>query len=409
MADKSQVEELFGSDSEEEPDASSGAAASSAAPTGFEPEEEQGGDVDEADLFGSDDDDEGGGSAPRRTQDQPSAPPLHYELPVLPKPNPDAELLVMRTPNILSINPRPFVMEEFEDEHEEGRQAQTDNVIRWRENPETGAPESNARIVTWSDGSMTLHVGGEVLSAMTHKLEGGDQLFSRIKGSNMECHGVLRKKMVLQPVSTGSSTHHKLTQAIAKQYVGKQRTVKHISTTADPEKKKLEDEKVWNEKQRMMMRQNARGSQEEYGADGGGDGRAFDAAFLDDDDDVGEGNLGAIKDRFKRGGKKKAGGQQGRRPPPGRAAFGGKRPRSGLASGRRRARDSDDDDEDDDDDEEDGEEEDTGEMQDFIVGDEDEAEESGDDDEDEADDDDDDDDDDDEEEDFKPKKKRGRK
>jgi len=33
------------------------------------------------------------------------------------------------------------------------------NVIRWRQDAATGARQSNAKLVRWSDGSMTLHVG----------------------------------------------------------------------------------------------------------------------------------------------------------------------------------------------------------------------------------------------------------
>ena len=93
----------------------------------------------------------------------------------------------MRLPNILGIEPRPFDVGTFEDDRgvdDEG--GRTDNIIRWREDQDSGMLQSNARIVTWSDGSMTVHVGSEVLSAVPHKVEGGAHLFSRHKGNYLE-------------------------------------------------------------------------------------------------------------------------------------------------------------------------------------------------------------------------------
>ena len=228
--DKNLQNELFGSDSDDDDDAP---APPPSAPTGQEPvdgEEADGDDVGEAELFGSDDEDEAD-AAPRRIMapSAPSAPPLHYELPLLPRPEAGSDLYTMRLPNILSIEPRPFDPLTFEDAEEEG--GRTDNIIRWRETEE-GVRQSNARVVTWSDGSMTLHVGDEVLTAAPHKVEGGNQLFTRHKGSNLECHGLVRKKLVLQPASIKSSTHKALTKRIAKNHVKGGRMLMHTTTEA---------------------------------------------------------------------------------------------------------------------------------------------------------------------------------
>lgn len=319
--DKDLQNELFGSDSDDDDDAP---ARPPSAPTGEEPvdgEEADGDDVGEADLFGSDDSD--AEAAPGRivsAPSAPSAPPLHYELPLLPRPEVGSELYTMRLPNILSIEPRAFDPLTFEDADEEEADTimgKTDNIIRWRETEE-GVRQSNARMVTWSDGSMTLHVGDEVLTAAPQKVEGGNQLFTRHKGSNLECHGLVRKKLVLQPASIKSSTHKALTKRIAKNHVKGSRMQMH-TTTIDPEKKKLDDEKTWEQKNRLQARQNARGGQDDYG----GGGEELTTGFLDsDDDDVGEGNLGAIKRKFT--GKDKKGKRKGSTQPAIRAAFGGK-------------------------------------------------------------------------------------
>ena len=75
------------------------------------------------------------------------------------------------------------------------------NVIRWRETP-SGDRQSNARLVKWSDGSMTLHVGNEALTAKEIAMaEGSTHLYAKHKNSALECHGVLRQKLTLAPAS----------------------------------------------------------------------------------------------------------------------------------------------------------------------------------------------------------------
>ena len=78
-------------------------------------------------------------------------------------------------PNFLSVEPRPFDIEHYEDEaeeedelDEEGRtrlKLKVENTIRWRKvmDKTTGKEtvQSNARIVKWSDGTQSLIVGNE--------------------------------------------------------------------------------------------------------------------------------------------------------------------------------------------------------------------------------------------------------
>lgn len=57
------------------------------------------------------------------------------------------------------------------------------NTIRWRQAQNNNGGyhrESNSRIVKWSDGSMTLHVGSEVFDVITTPfMHLKDQLFLR--------------------------------------------------------------------------------------------------------------------------------------------------------------------------------------------------------------------------------------
>ena len=101
--------------------------------------------------------------------------------------------------------------------------SQVASMVRWRykdaagaeDSWETRAKESNARFVQWSDGSMTLHVGSEVLEVKQETLgcnmhhlyakhaaaEGEDE--SEKRPPIIEGHGVMDARLVIKP--TGSS------------------------------------------------------------------------------------------------------------------------------------------------------------------------------------------------------------
>jgi len=294
----------------------------------------------------------------------------------MPRPPAESKLFLVRLPNILAFQPRPFDPETFEEEDaadadETGSKTRAENVIRWRESQETGSKQSNARMVTWSDGSMTLHVGSEVLMAQHVGIpEGSTHLYTRHKGSHLECHGVLKQKMTLAPASRQSKTHQALTHKIAREHT-KGKKMQLIATTEDPEAMQRGRERDYEDKKRLMARQAThRARADEYAESG-----QLTADFLDaaDDEDL-EGNLGAIRAQFK---NRKRGGPSGA----GRRSSGGgsssrKAPRR-PGGGRRRNSDGEDDDDDDDDDDDEDEEEDEGdpaEMDGFIVGDDDEEE-----------------------------------
>jgi len=309
-------------------------------------------------------------------------------------------------PNIVKIQPRPFestnpecLAGELGDSGRKNAYGEPlyemggANIIRWRFNPETGGRQSNARIVRWSDGSMTLHVGSEVLAAPVQKMTGGKtQLFAFHKGGNLECHGRFDQRMLFQPVSIDSSTHRALTKKIAQEVQSKpKRGIMMTATTEDPEKKKLAEERAWEEQRRLQHRQaSRRRSAEEYR-----DAPTLSADFLEADDDVEEGNIGAIKRRFK---------DQRNRRARGGVARGGARKRNRYYRNDDEAEDDDDDDDEMDDSAWDREERraaESGEMDDFIADDDDEEESAEESDEFGGMDDDDDDD-----EPVKPKKKR---
>jgi RNA polymerase-associated protein LEO1 len=356
--------DLFGSDSEDDDDAPVPAPAAAGADD----------DVDEDDLFGGDDDDDEGGAAAEgaaaevKEEEEPSkrglAPPQELELPQMPAPPADAKLVLLKLPNILSREARPFDPETFADEgmdEESNAHLRLENVIRWRD--VDGERQSNTRLVRWSDGSMTLHVGSEVLSATSQPLgkrgagQEATQLFVRHKGAIFRCHGVLRERLLVQPTSTKSETHKALTKQIAKSHV-KERRIKVVTTAEDPEKKKADDEKAWRQSNQLASAQEAR--RQRYSS-----GPELTEDFLEADDESQlEGNLGALKRGYKADQKRRAGGGGGARGAPG-----GKRARSNRSQSERdEFEDEDEEDEEDAWDEEEKRAAADGEMDDFIVG-----------------------------------------
>uniref|UniRef100_A0A671SHT6 RNA polymerase-associated protein LEO1 n=1 Tax=Sinocyclocheilus anshuiensis TaxID=1608454 RepID=A0A671SHT6_9TELE len=139
-----------------------------------------------------------------------------------------SELFFVKLPNFLSVEPRPFdpqyYEDEFEDEEmldEEGRtrlKLKVENTIRWRSRRDEEGNEikdSNARIVKWSDGSMSLHLGNEVFDVYKAPLQGDhNHLFIR-QGTGLQGQAVFKTKLTFRPHSTDSATHRKMTLSLA--------------------------------------------------------------------------------------------------------------------------------------------------------------------------------------------------
>ena len=142
---------------------------------------------------------------------------------------------------------------------------------------------------------MTLHVGKEALKCQNIAMpDSSTHLYSMHKASNLECHGILNHKLSLAPVDRKSSTHLALAKDIARVHT-KAKRMQMIATTEDPEAKKRNDERTWEDSKRLQARQAARRQR----ADGQAEGPALTADFLDADDDGDlEGNLGALKRGF---------------------------------------------------------------------------------------------------------------
>lgn len=216
----------------------------------------------------------------------------------------------VRFPNFLSVEPRPFDAEFYEDEaeeddelDEEGRtrlKLKVENTIRWRKIADASGNEttqSNARIVKWSDGTQSLIVGNEKFDMNTMPLIGDfNHLFIR-QGTGLQGQAVFKTKLTFRPYSTNSLTHRKMMGRLAHRINHSIQKVKVIPvTTVDPTVERLKmvkqaEEESRAEARREAMRQKMREKQLRKG---------ISAGYLEDqEDDDNSYSLNAIKNRYR--------------------------------------------------------------------------------------------------------------
>ncbi|CAI7821100.1 unnamed protein product [Closterium sp. NIES-54] len=117
-------------------------------------------------------------------------------------------MVMVMASNIVGIQAAPFDPDTYE---EGGPQ----NLIRWRHvrRPDgTMGVESNARMVRWSDGSLHLLLGAEVLATDIKSMQHDKaHLFVRHPKGQGQGQGKLLEKMRFRPFDTHSLIHKKLT------------------------------------------------------------------------------------------------------------------------------------------------------------------------------------------------------
>ncbi|XP_066885962.1 RNA polymerase-associated protein LEO1-like [Kogia breviceps] len=134
------------------------------------------------------------------------------------------ELYFVKLPRFLSIEPKPFDPQHYEDEFEdeavldeENRtrlRLKIENTIRWRirqDKEGNEIKESNARIVKWSDGSLSLHLGNEVFDVYKAPIQGNhNHLFIR-EDTGLQGQAIFKSKLTFRPHATDYATHRKMT------------------------------------------------------------------------------------------------------------------------------------------------------------------------------------------------------
>jgi RNA polymerase-associated protein LEO1 len=228
------------------------------------------------------------------------------------------EMHFVKLPNFLSIESRPFDPETYEDElddesliqqDEEGRnrtKLRVENTIRWRttgEVDEDNKPvrQSNARMIKWSDGSMSLHLGSEVFDVHKQPLQSDyNHLFIR-QGTGLQGQAVFKTKLTFRPHSTESQTHKKMIMSMVDKST-KQSGIKIISTVGnDPETGRWDRMKQEESRLREAMRRVSKVNRtKEKGASKGLSENYLEDG--DDSDDDASVSIAKIKNKYKPGG-----------------------------------------------------------------------------------------------------------
>uniref|UniRef100_A0A8R1EVA1 RNA polymerase-associated protein LEO1 n=1 Tax=Caenorhabditis japonica TaxID=281687 RepID=A0A8R1EVA1_CAEJA len=94
-----------------------------------------------------------------------------------------------------------------------------ENTLRWRiRKDESGREvrESNAKIVKWDDGTMSLYLGNEIFEVTLMELNKNNlpHLYVQQPGL-MSAQSVMTHRMTFRPHSTDSQTHRKVTLNMA--------------------------------------------------------------------------------------------------------------------------------------------------------------------------------------------------
>ncbi|XP_065684113.1 RNA polymerase-associated protein LEO1 [Hydra vulgaris] len=172
------------------------------------------------------------------------------------------ELTFIKLPNFLSVDTKPFDPNFYEDEidddevlDEEGRarlKLRVENTIRWRyakDKDGNEVKESNCRMVRWSDGSLSMHLGNEIFDVFKMPVTGEQNHLFVQQGTGLQAQAVFKKKLIFRPHSTASQTHKKMTMSIADRMSKAQKIKMMPATELDPESQrktmlKKEDERL---------------------------------------------------------------------------------------------------------------------------------------------------------------------
>nr|XP_009859183.1 uncharacterized protein LOC494392 isoform X1 [Ciona intestinalis] len=223
----------------------------------------------------------------------------------------------VRFPNFISVEARPFDPAVYEDEieedellDEEGRtrlKLKVENTMRWRKYvDENGIEllESNSRLVRWSDGSLSLHLGSEIFDVHQMSLQGDhNHLFIR-QGTGLQGQAVFKTKLTFRPHSTKSATHKRMTSRLAMRHNQNQQKVRVLPIAGqDPESRKAallkeEEDQLKAHMRREAQKRRMREKSHMRGLSSGYLEERYDDHTTNDDD---EESVSALKNRFKSG------------------------------------------------------------------------------------------------------------
>ncbi|KAL5723144.1 hypothetical protein ACHQM5_006572 [Ranunculus cassubicifolius] len=191
----------------------------------------------------------------QKTKERPVGPPLELDVPLRPPPGQSEKMNMIKVSNIMGIDMKPFDAKTYVEEDnivtdESGQRKPIrleNNIVRWRTVRQPNGKitrQSNAKFVKWSDGSLQLLIGNEVLDiSVQEALHDQAHLFVRNGKGILQSQGSLMRKMRFMPSSLTSNSHRLLTAIVDSRHK-KVYKVKNCITDIDPEREKEEKEKA---------------------------------------------------------------------------------------------------------------------------------------------------------------------
>ncbi|KAM7268857.1 hypothetical protein ACFE04_011023 [Oxalis oulophora] len=190
-----------------------------------------------------------------RQKEKPVGPPIELEIPLRPPPAEPTKMNMIKVSNIMGIDLKKFDPKTYKEEEtlvtdESGstkRIRLQNNIVRYREvKTQDGGMtyESNARFVRWSDGSLQLLIGNEVLDiSVQDARHDHSHLFLRHDKGILQSQGRISSKMRFMPSSLSSNSHRLLTALVDSRHK-KVYKVKNCVTQIDPEREKEDKERA---------------------------------------------------------------------------------------------------------------------------------------------------------------------
>ncbi|KAG2188634.1 hypothetical protein INT44_001389 [Umbelopsis vinacea] len=194
---------------------------------------------------------------------------VELAMPELPLPvSKDGKFHLAKLPKFLNIEPTSFSPETYDASisnavgdmtSQELIRRQVESTIRWRKIVDERGnlkTESNARLVEWEDGSMSLVLGSEYFDVNVKAMSSEEHhylLAHQTSSGILESHLRFTNNMSFRPSDLKSDTHRNLTAQIADKHVRKTRT-KMFMTEQDPERVKHEAEMREQERLRAQRK-----------------------------------------------------------------------------------------------------------------------------------------------------------
>ncbi|KAI8388539.1 Leo1-like protein-domain-containing protein [Radiomyces spectabilis] len=202
---------------------------------------------------------------------------LPLDMPALPLPTSiDDKYYLAKLPSYLNVEIKPFKPEELEIEtdpeltdaqRQEYIRQQVESTMRWRKR----ITEDGKEAMEWEDGTRSLMIGDECFDINEKPMTENEHVFllaQQPQSGVLESHLEFTDYMTLRPSDLKSETHRHLTAQIADKHVKKIKT-KMFFTEKDPEKLKQELEMQENERLRAQRKLEAQRNktQGRYGGD----------------------------------------------------------------------------------------------------------------------------------------------